>query len=503
MYKSGDYGEGKVFVPSGVPRKGEFPALERLMNMITGKDLIEIGYPQGKVIGLALEAVPYLKHDPVQDLPLQYFRNVLENPERYLDDPHLGETAKELVKMNAPVEDPQKDLYKENTWGYYVAGRELIDENTHEQMRDAMRLPVTRGGALMPDAHLGYGLPVGGVYAAENAVIPWAVGVDIACRMRLSIFDLSDIVIGQKKAQLREILLRNTNFGPGGSFKEGRRGMDHEVLEDPAFDSTQFLRGLKDQAYAQLGTSGSGNHFVEWGAYQEVDKDSGVPFLKGKLAILSHSGSRGVGFKIAQRYSKIAQKKTPLPDPVKEMSWLPMDSEEGMEYWLAMELAGRFAAANHEVIHKKMAKALGAEPVDVIENHHNFAWREDVNGREMLVHRKGATPAGKDVMGVIPGTMGDGGYVVKGLGNKLSLNSASHGAGRRMSRGEAKRTISEEDWKKYLEDNGIELLGGGIDEAPQAYKSIDEVMPHQQDLVEVVGKFTPKIVRMDDGKKGR
>lgn len=461
--------------------------------MITGKDLLNIGMPQGKVIGLALEAVPYLKHDPVQDLPLQYFRNVLEVPEKYLDHPNLGDTAKELVKMNAPIEDPEKDLYKEGTWEYYQAGPELIEEGTHEQMRQAMRLPITRGGALMPDAHVAYGIPVGGVYAAENAVIPYGVGVDIGCRMRLSVFDLSSIVIGQQRAHLRDILLRNTNFGTGGSYKEGRRGMDHEVLEDPAFDSTQFLRGLKGQAYAQLGTSGSGNHFLEWGIYENLESGEG----KGKLAILSHSGSRGVGFKIANRYTKIAKSKTPLPSPLEEMSWLTLDSEEGIEYWLAMELAGRFSAANHEVIHTKMARALGAEPSWVVENHHNYAWREKYLGNDVIMHRKGATPAGEGVMGVIPGTMGDPGYVVRGKGEEHSGNSASHGAGRLMSRRKAKETINEEEWRKYLEDKGIELIGGTLDEAPMAYKSIDEVIERQLHLVDIVGKFTPSIVRMD------
>jgi tRNA-splicing ligase RtcB len=371
-------------------------------------------------------------------------------------------------------------------------------------MEDAMRLPVTVGGALRPDAHLGYGLPVGGVLATEGAVIPWAVGVDIACRMRLSVFEVSPDVLDGRRDDLAAVLLRNTNFGAGGRFKEGRRP-EHEVLDDPAWEATSFLRSLKDTGRAQLGTSGSGNHFVEWGVFEalgEAGDDREGVFVPGRrcLALLSHSGSRGVGFKIANRYSKIAKERHPeLDKDVADLAWLDLTSEEGEEYWLSMQLAGRFASANHAVIHEKVSDALGEEVLTKVENHHNFAWSEKVGGREAIVHRKGATPAGRGVMGVIPGSMGDPGYVVRGRGDERSINSAAHGAGRRMSRTQAFKTLSAERWREHLSERGITLIGGSLDEAPAAYKDVEAVVSLQGDLVDLVGRFTPKIVRMDAG----
>ncbi len=324
------------------------------------------------------------------------------------------------------------------------------------------------------------------------------------CRMRLSVYDVSPDLIEDRSDGLTEVLLRNTNFGAGSKFKEGRRP-EHEVLDDPAWEATGFLRGLKDTGRAQLGTSGSGNHFVEWGIFEALgaaDGEDGEAFVPGRkyLALLSHSGSRGVGFKIANRYSKIAKGKHPeLDKSVADLAWLDLTSEEGEEYWLSMQLAGRFASANHAVIHGKVSRALGEEVLTKVENHHNFLWKEEWDGREVLVHRKGATPAGRGVMGVIPGSMGDPGYVVRGRGNTHSINSAAHGAGRRMSRTQAFKTLSEERWREYLAERGITLIGGSLDEAPMAYKDVEAVVSLQGDLVDLVGRFTPKIVRMDAG----
>ncbi|HOY41040.1 MAG TPA: RtcB family protein, partial [Chitinophagales bacterium] len=156
-----------------------------------------------------------------------------------------------------------------------------------------------------------------------------------------------------------------------------------------------------------------------------------------------------------------------------------------------------YASACHHTIHNKMAKALNETPLCVVENHHNFAWKEMHNGQELIVHRKGATPAGKNVLGIIPGSMTAPGYIVNGKGVAASLDSASHGAGRRMSRTRALSSITMNDMKKLLKDNGVTLIGGGLDEAPQAYKDITKVMQAQTDLVDIVGTFHPKIVKMD------
>jgi tRNA-splicing ligase RtcB (3'-phosphate/5'-hydroxy nucleic acid ligase) len=179
------------------------------------------------------------------------------------------------------------------------------------------------------------------------------------------------------------------------------------------------------------------------------------------LALLSHSGSRSVGFKIADRYSKLAMDLHPdLDKSVRHLAWLSLNSEEGLEYWLSMELAGKFASANHYIIHHRVAKAVGLKEVAVVENHHNFAWKEKLpDGRTVIVHRKGATPAGDGVLGVIPGSMGDAGYIVRGRGVSESLESASHGAGRQMSRKAAKNSISKRERDEYLKERGVILLG--------------------------------------------
>lgn len=402
--------------------------------------------------------------------------------------------------------DHQDDL-REKPLSYSVWGADQIDPEAIKQMDAAMRLPISVAGALMPDAHVGYGLPIGGVLATENAVIPYAVGVDIACRMRLSIYPISPVTVGQKPGHFRKALMEQTRFGVGAKFTGNDRS-EHEVLDDPAWDATKYLKSLKDNAYDQLGTSGSGNHFCEWGAFKITSDDAETGLKAGEyLALLSHSGSRAVGFKIANHFSKLAMELHPKLDPaVRHLAWLPLDWHEGQEYWLSMELAGRFAAANHEVIHQRVARAAGLKPILSVENHHNFAWMQTIPAppgfnepeRTVIVHRKGATPAGKGVLGIIPGSMGDPGYLVRGKGLPESLDSASHGAGRAMSRKKAINSITKTERDRYLKERGVTLLGGGMDEAPQAYKPIEQVIAAQGDLVQVIGKFSPIMVRMSD-----
>lgn len=391
---------------------------------------------------------------------------------------------------------------------YRVWGEENVDAAAIDQMDVAMRLPVSVAGALMPDAHVGYGLPIGGVLATKDAVIPYAVGVDIACRMRLSVYEISPHVLGQQTGRFENALLENTLFGAGKGYS-GRQRADHPVLDDPDWQATGFLNSLYDKALEQLGTSGSGNHFVEWGALtlERDDDELGLP-AGTYLALLSHSGSRGVGYAIADRFSKLAMEShSELEKSSRHLAWLPLDSQLGQEYWVSMSLAGRFAAANHAVIHDRIARAVGLKPLAVVENHHNFAWKQtitlpDGGTDEVVVHRKGATPAALGELGVIPGSMGDAGYVVRGLGNVESLDSAAHGAGRLMSRKAARRSITAGMQRSYLAERGVKLLGGDLDESPQVYKPIDEVMAAQADLVSVVGKFQPRIVRMDGNVGG-
>jgi tRNA-splicing ligase RtcB len=621
-----------------------------ITSMITGKILKLNGWPDGKIIGLAKAAAEQLEAGGFgdRDSILAWLDSVRQNPGNFLADPLLADLARECLRLARRHESKQDDTLRILPLQYRVWGEEHIDGEAMRQMDSAMRLPVSAAGALMPDAHVGYGLPIGGVLATQDTVIPYAVGVDIACfagdtkvplldgndytlaalakrtepfyvyackpdgkivialataikikesaelvevtidsgekilctpehefmlrdgayqkaselaagqslmpfysqrdlvhgitgklsnhkvvsvqsleerqgvyclvvphyhnfalsagvfvhncRMRLSIYEVSPHLIGQKQGQFEKSLLEQTQFGMGAEWKGSRRA-EHAVLDDPAWSATRLLRSLQDNARRQLGTSGTGNHFVEWGAFSLKHDAPELGLTAGEyLALLSHSGSRSVGFKIADFYSKMAMEKHPgLDKSARHLSWLTLDSEEGQEYWLSMELAGRFASANHYVIHHRVAAAVGLKELVVVENHHNFAWIESLpDGRNVIVHRKGATPAGPGVLGVIPGSMGDAGYVVRGKGLADSLNSASHGAGRQMSRKAAIHSITKTARDAYLRERGITLLGGGLDESPQAYKPIESIIAAQGDLVEIIGKFTPRLVRMAD-----
>lgn len=395
------------------------------------------------------------------------------------------------AEINTAIEIP----LKAEAVSYPVFGAEHIESGALSQMETAIQLPVSIAGALMPDAHQGYGLPIGGVLAtSSNTVIPFAVGVDIACRMCMSVFDLPSVTVDTEKDKLRNLLMKHTVFGMGGTTKTH---FDTSLFDKSTWKETKVIRDLRDKAYAQLGTSGTGNHFVEWGELHVRANDiQGLP-AGSYLALLSHSGSRGFGGNIANHYSKVAMDKTRLPVQAKHLAWLDLDQQEGQEYWIAMNLAGEYASANHHEIHNKIAKALNHQPLLRIENHHNFAWKEKLeDGTEVMVHRKGATPAGNGVIGIIPGSMSTSGFVVRGKGNTSSINSASHGAGRLMSRNAAFKTLNKLLIERELINKRITLIGSDIDEAPMAYKDIHAVMSAQKDLVDVLAEFQPRIVRM-------
>lgn len=460
---------------------------------LRGKDLIKLGYPEGRAVGMAINMM--LKHYKRSKLTevLDILKKVLDDPEYYLNDKVLGRIANELI--DKPDSKNKEFALSENPETYKIYGAKGIEEGATKQMDTAMRLPVTRKGALMPDAHHGYGLPIGGVLATENAVIPYGVGMDIGCRMALTVYDLPPGFLTQERYNLKKILNENTKFG----LNTFARPMDDAVFERSEFREIPFVSGLRHKAISQIGSSGSGNHFVEFGIVEITESDNEFNLPIGEyVGILSHSGSRGFGANIARHYTKLAMEKCPLPKEAKHLAWLDLDTEEGMEYWLAMNLAGDYASACHDHIHRRLAKALGETHIAKVENHHNFAWKEKLeDGKEVIVHRKGATPAGKGVLGVIPGSMTAPGFIVRGKGNITSLSSASHGAGRLMSRTKARNSITKSELKKILKNEGVELIGGGLDEAPIAYKNIHEVMDSQKDLVDVIGKFFPRIVKMD------
>ena len=468
--------------------------------MITGKILKYRNWPD-RLIRFAKHAAEQLEAEGLErETILDQLDTARTQPHQHLNHPVLGELAREYLRQNPISGSEANENLRERPLQYRVWGQEHIDPGAIAQMDSAMRLPVSVAGALMPDAHVGYGLPIGGVLATHETVIPFAVGVDIACRMRLSVYDVSPHILGQKPGQFEKALLDQTRFGMGAKWEQNKRP-DHPVLTDPDWEATPLVRSLKNKAYEQLGTSGTGNHFVEWGVLKLREEDGQLGLKPGDyLALLSHSGSRGVGFKIADHYSKLAQELHPsLDKSVRHLAWLDLDREAGQAYWLSMELAGRFASANHYVIHHRVAAAAGLKEIAHVENHHNFAWHESLaDGSDVVVHRKGATPAGSGVLGLVPGSMGDAGYLVRGKGAMDALQSASHGAGRAMSRKAALNSITKTQRDAYLRERGITLLGGGLDEAPQAYKSVEAIIAAQDDLVDVLGRFTPKIVRMAD-----
>ena len=422
--------------------------------------------------------------------------SVLESPENYKEDNQFGVFANAL--LTEAIEE--KQLEDRGPIEYEVWGDEFIEELSHQQMRDACALPHAVAGALMPDAHPGYGLPIGGVLALEGAVCPYAVGVDIACRMKLSVLDLPvESLSNEKRIRDLESALENgTVFGAGNSFE---RRQQHAVL-DQDWTVSRITRQNKDKAWKQLGSSGSGNHFVEFGLLTIDGNEMGIE--PGEyVALLSHSGSRGTGFSVCSTYSAIARKNLPRRyQRYGRLAWLDLNTQEGQEYWAAMNLMGDYASANHAVIHKNVAKLAGAKVLGGVENHHNFAWKEIHNGREVIVHRKGATPAGDGVLGIIPGSMATPAFVVKGKGNTASLNSASHGAGRVMSRRQAKSTYRFKAVRNDLKKKGVHVLSAGSDEVPMVYKNINAVMNAQTDLVEPIARFDPKVVKMcGDGSR--
>jgi tRNA-splicing ligase RtcB len=420
---------------------------------LTGKQLKAAGLPQGPVISIAMHVLEKNFKHQTEEEALKTLGLLIAEPEKYADDEILGPIAKQLLP--APVQGPEISL---NQFGivFNVFGSEQIEEGAMHQMQTAAKLPVAVAGALMPDAHSGYGLPIGGVLATENAVIPYGVGVDIGCRMCLSVFDIDPEELISKENYFTRELIEATLFGAGSQFSEAA---DHEVMERKEFDEIPLLQGLHGRAWRQLGSSGSGNHFAEFGIVGIDEKDEELNVEPGKyLGLLSHSGSRALGANIANHYTKIAINKRRLQPDAKNLAWLTLDEEEGMEYWLAMNLAGDYASANHHIIHEKIARQLGRKPLKMVENHHNFAWKEMINGKEAIVHRKGATPAGKNVLGIIPGSMTASGFIVKGKGEEASLSSASHGAGRKMSRTAAMKSITHNALKEELQKAWSEII---------------------------------------------
>ncbi|MBS0011713.1 MAG: RtcB family protein [Bacteroidales bacterium] len=363
-----------------------------------------------------------------------------------------------------------------------------IDEGALQQARNLANLPFTfRWVAIMADCHKGYGMPIGGVLATTGVIIPNAVGVDIGCGLCAVRTSLESI----KRNTLLKVMEGIKKRIPFGSKHHSKARAWEGFKNAP---DVEIVRRELDRSRYQLGTLGSGNHFIE------IQQGS-----DGYVWLMLHSGSRNFGLQIAREYHRTARKlcerwNTSLPD--RDLAFLPVETPEARDYFDAMNFAMDFARENRFV----MIDAVKASLVEVtgsmdfgetINVHHNYAVRESHYDHEVIVHRKGAISAKKDQVGIIPGSQGMKSYIVRGKGNPESFMSCSHGAGRRMGRKQAIRELSLKDEKKRLDDKGIIhaiRTPKDLDEASGAYKDIDIVMENQGDLVETVVELSPLAV---------
>lgn len=457
---------------------------------LKGKDILKLGYPNNQSVNIALEVIKRNFDHKNTAFVKSILKEILADPKSFEKHLTFGQIAEALLS-STKTEKRQLNAQRAH---FSIFGNDISDE-AKNQLYMALKLPVAVAGALLPDAHSGYGLPIGGVLAVENAVIPYGVGLDIGCRMCLSIVDLPSSYLDGAKDKFEKVLIENTKFG---MYETHQTHIEHEIFDRDTFDLIPLLKRLKPKALKQMGTSGGGNHFVEFGEVEILEEDPKIGLGKGKyLGILSHSGSRGLGAEIAQYYVRRAVEQCPLPKEAQQLAWLDLSTHLGQEYWVAMNLAGDYASACHFDIHRRLVKAIGGRVKAKIENHHNFAWKEIYDNKEVIVHRKGATPASLGELGIIPASMTEKGFIVRGRGNVESIYSASHGAGRLHSRHSCKNLFTQSDVKKELKLKKVTLIGGNVEEAPMAYKNINEVMNAQSELVDILGTFTPRIVRMD------
>jgi tRNA-splicing ligase RtcB len=355
------------------------------------------------------------------------------------------------------------------------------DDNTIRQMRTCMAIGSVHRGVLCADGHYGYAQPVGGVIAYENHVSVSGVGFDIGCGNLAIRLDATFEDIKDRIPPLARDIAREVNFGLG---RTNKRPVDH-----PLFDSALWHEGgideLKPMARLQLGTVGSGNHYVD------VFRDE-----EDRIWVGVHFGSRGLGHKTATKYLKAAGGRDGMDVPP---ALLDQDSELGQRYLSAMTLAGAYAHAGREWVAATVAGLIGAPAVEEVHNHHNYAWREVHDGRAYWVVRKGATPAFPGQRGFVGGSMGDDAVILEGVETaaaKDSLYSTVHGAGRVMGRNAAKRTLSRAEMEEWLRRKRVFLVGGDLDEAPLAYRRLDDVLIHHADTIRVVHRLRPIIVVM-------
>jgi tRNA-splicing ligase RtcB len=455
---------------------------------ISGKDLKKWGLPHGPVFKTALDILN------AQGLTKRASRDVMESiiecPESFLLQ--SADVFKPIAQALIDMREPELVELNEIACPIEYFGKDLMEAGAIDQMHTACLLPISVKGVLLPDSHLGYAIPIGGVLATKNEVIPYGVGSDIGCHIHLSIFDVDKREARGKEEMFSRFLMENTFFGVGCQ-NDGR--VSDPVLDDARFSSIPFFKtkNLRETAIKQLGTSGSSNHFVEWGFVNPVGQEG-----EQKLALMSHSGSRGFGAKIAKFYTDLAISMRNLPKQMRYLSWLDMDSESGQEYWEAMTLASEFSLASHQTIHSRIQRAAKLDILDSVCSTHNVAVRQEVMGESLIIHRKGAIDASMGVRGVIPSSMSTTSHIVDGKGSPSSMSTASHGTGRAMSRTQARNSFTMSQLRGILKEAGVILLGGSVEECSLAYKPWEPVMEAQKDLVDRVAEFRPWIVRMSE-----
>lgn len=468
--------------------------------MIDGRTLLKRGYPQGPVIGRALRYAREMtdRHKRPHTAEADFDRVILDaldvardEPERYTDcaNAPLRELAAAWLEVQRAEREQATSTLREQPRFYYNFADELtLDPGATEQMDLAMRVPVARAGALMADAHRGYGLPIGGVWALENAVSPNAVGSDIGCQVVLSVFDMSPRHV--KDATLAKLLMHHTAFNHDTL---GPSLAADALIEEAGLEQLNFVRKhpqVLERVKTQFGSAGDGNHFAVFGSYQEGHAEP-------RLALVTHWGSRAFGAKIGAYYHKLAQRERyKLAAEARQLAWLELGTDLGDEYWVAMEAAVAYARAGHLRVHWELETQLGVPVVRHLSSVHNVASAQRVGGQTLVVHRKGAVSAGVGEAAVIPGSMTHPIVVVRGRGHPHSLASASHGAGRRLSRTQARETLKAEDLKAKLEAARVTLIGGDVEESPDAYKNLGDVMRAQSSLVVPEAQVVPRVVRM-------
>jgi len=375
---------------------------------------------------------------------------------------------------------------------------ESPEDSAIDQAKNLARLPFAfKQVCLMPDTHMGYGMPIGGILATKGVVVPNAVGVDIGCGMCAVKSSLTEVTTEELK-----IVLGGSKDSHGGirsmipvGFSHQSKAQD-ECLMPPVgiWEEMPIVAREYPSALKQIGTLGGGNHFIE---IQKGDD--------GFVWVMIHSGSRNIGLQVAKHYNDLAvslNEKWFSSIPKKwELASLPLDSSEGAAYTREMQYCVDFAYANRRLMMDRIQaiihESLGATFEAIINIAHNYARMENHFGKNVLVHRKGATSARDGEIGIIPGSQGTSSYIVRGKGNQESFTSCSHGAGRKMGRKEAVRSLSLEDEQRKLDEQGILHAVRGksdLDEAPGSYKDIDVVMQEQADLVDPVVRLKPLAV---------